>query len=142
MIKVIPISLALIGCSYTDENYLWFEDDWISDAPRTISENRKMGVSEELLETYSPMYGTLRWHVVGRTITFIHESGYEHSSAYTLSSLSDSELQLVSNYGIETTTRIEKTNAGFCARFNFEWLPSDIDVVIPPQIECFRRNGT
>jgi hypothetical protein len=138
-LSVIPIVLALSACSYTDEDYQWFEDVWISDAQRTITENLSRGVSQERIDNYAPLYGSLQWRVVGRTITFVHGSGYQHSSAFTLSREDDSGLRLVSNYGEEIVTVLEQTADGFCAQFNFDWMPDDIAVTTPPDTECFKR---
>ena len=137
--RLIPILLAATACSYTDEDYQWFEAVWVSDAQRTISENRSRGVSQEMLDSYAPLYGSLQWRVVGRTITFVHGSGFEHSSVFTLSREEDSRLRMVTNYGEELVTVIEQTADGFCAQFDFNWMPADIAVTAPPDTECFQR---
>jgi hypothetical protein len=129
MFRFLPIIVFLISCSYTDENYEWFSGNWVSDTEATLEANRNAGVSEEYIEAFEPIYGKLRWQVVGRTITAIHGDGFEHSSTFKLDRITETIL----DFG---GAELHITETGFCYYPPGE-APQGPNGEIQSRIECF-----
>lgn len=133
-LKRVPIIALLASCSYSDDKYEWFEGRWISDTNTTLQANRENGVTEEYIQAFAPSYGKLEWLVVGRTLTVSHSDGFEHSTTFELSRISDSVLEF-------DGAELRISESGFCVHPR-GIAPLGPDGEVQMRIECFRQNGT
>lgn len=139
MMRNILILLFIpLACTYQYEEHEWFVDNWVSDTEATIDLNRARGVSEEILQAFRPMYGKIRWEVMGRTLTFVNIDGKKFSYTIEIETSGRNKFTLITDHA---DTVIEKTSAGFCALPN-ENVPAYPDGGIQMNGECFKRVGT
>lgn len=132
LLSLAVLSLALQTCGET-EDYAWVEGQWIQDAVATTEANRALGVSEEYLEAYAPLFGRLRWDILDHTLTF-SLSGVNTDYEFEVVPVSSSSFKLVTAYEEHL---IQQTGTGFCAYFN-DGKPIIRDGEASLSVECFK----
>ena len=122
-------------------DYLWFEDYWISDADATLEANPQVQQLEEEFRTkFRSLFGRTTWYVANGVLLSSHPQGWHYSAPYFLRPISEATFEVILDgaAGTELFT-IDRTEGGFCAKAHPSWNASEEAWSQPPFVECFAR---
>ena len=134
MHRITIISLILMSCSTTVDDYSWFEGDWISNSALTMEANPHfLELDEESFDRLSQIFGKLRWSVTNRLLIVDHgmSNSEEWQVSFTIRPIDEWRFEFLSEGGNST---VWKTEHGFCNEPE-AYGPN------PAVIECFSPAG-
>ncbi len=129
------------------DDYLWLEQEWISDADATEVANRAMfdALSAKTRARYKGLFGKMRWTIADGTLTSKLPDGKPSTATYAIRPVDSEWFEIIlrdTDGRYQTVMQIHRTQRGFCATpYTQQQIDEFESANAPISVECFQLYG-
>ncbi len=128
--------------AYADD-YLWFEQEWISDADATVAANQMSfdALSPQARERYKQLFGKMRWTISDGTLTSKLPDGEPVTATYAIRAIDTERFEMIlrdTDSGVQSVEQIHRSKRGFCVTPFTQEQIDEFGNAPMMSIECFR----